>query len=45
MKNGKTNGYRTYKKVLIAIGAVAALVLLHTIIFMLIPFIMESHVF
>ena len=45
MKNDKNSGYKKFKKVLVVIGVIAALVLLYTIIFMLIPFIRELHGF
>ena len=45
MKSDKNGGYKIFKRVLIVIGVVAALVLLHTIIFWLIPFIKELHGF
>ncbi|MCL1854992.1 MAG: hypothetical protein FWF86_04595 [Clostridia bacterium] len=43
MKNGKANGYKTFKKALIAIGVAAAFALLLAILFMLIPFMKELH--
>jgi len=45
MSNDKNGRYKKFKMVLIIIGVLAALVVLHTIIFILIPFIRELHGF
>ena len=45
MKNDNNSGYKKFKAVLIVIGVISVLVVLHLIIFTLIPFIREIHGF
>jgi len=45
MKKDRNTGYKKFKKALILLGLVAAFAVLHAILFILIPFIKETHGF
>lgn len=45
MKGSIIGGYKSFKKALVIIGGILALVLIHSIIFVLIPFIKKLHNF